>query len=445
MSTPESPNVETPPALGLKKEPSSEYLTPHQSIRSVSRNSQSSVEDDLGQLSDSSQTLNRSSTASSRTGPTSPSSTSTFLATLKAKAAATDKQALSNQAKDTIRKWSANWASLRQDKDKTDKAGNPAPDEMPDVGPSEPRSRVDSERNRTSYADVRAAVAERKERERLGIPEPVTGSETGITSPVNIPATGKRQSRTVSVSSSNVHVQPPSPSLTAVSTSPTPTSVKRLSGHIEGTPPKISPPAVSRSSTMASSHTDPFSNDVDRDEPPAPIQSQPQQAKTMMIPRIHASHKGDVMSMGHVASSPAPSNVPTIAPAIQSVYRLWKSPTASAQQIETPEPQDTDVQPLILNVDNTPRSSSAARPTPPPLPPRSNSTQMNVTVASPVDGDAVPSSPASEALKSIRQIDVMKRTQDDARSNNSADGPPVQPNLVNKPPLPPRKSTTSLA
>jgi hypothetical protein len=199
---------------------------------------------------------------------------------------------------------------------------------------------------------------------------------------------------------------------------------------------------------MGTSHTnDAFSGDVDRDEPPAlaPIQSQPQQAKSMMVPRIHASHKDDVMSMGFVAPSPAPSSEPKIAPAMQSVYRLWKSPTASAQQAQAPESHDTDVQPLSLNAESMPQLQPSARPTPPPLPPRSNSMQILATVASTVDRDAAPSSPASEALKSIREIDVMKRTQDDVKSSSVVEGSLAQPSLVNKPPLPPRKSVTPLA
>ncbi|KAF7969850.1 hypothetical protein HWV62_25850 [Athelia sp. TMB] len=448
-STPESPSKEVPPIL--KKEPSSDHLHPDRAPRSSSRHSQSSIEDDIGHLSDSSQTLNRTLSNSSRGGATSPSSTSSFLAALKSKAAATDKEAISNQAKETIRKWSANWASLRQSKGTT----NP-PDEMPDVGPSEPRARVDSGSQRASYAEVRAAVSERKERERLGHPEP--GSISSI--PVSIPG-GKPKSRTVSVSSSNVHVQPPSPSLSAVSSSPTPPSAanKRHSGHIEGTPPKISAPTISRSTTTANSHShdpfsadpfsaDPFSADTDGDErtsaPAAPIQSQPQQAKTMMVPRIHASHKDDVKSMGFVAPSPPPNTETKISPAIQSVYRLWKSPTSSAQQSQDSVDKNADVQPLSLNGEGMPKLPPPVRPAPPPLPPRSNSTQIPATTTS-VDPSLPPSSPASEALKSIRQMDGIKRTQDDGKSvqSSSPDLLPTQVPPVNKPPLPPRKLTSN--
>lgn len=445
-STPESPTVEHPPST--QKEPSPDHLSPNRPLRSSSRHSQSSVDDDPSLLSDSSQSLHRVPSTSSRAGPTSPSGTSSFLAALKSRAAAADKQALSNQAKETIRKWGVAWGGMRRDGG----GSNSIPDDVPDVGPSEPRIRVDSgdsQRNRASYAEVRAAVAERKEREKLG--------HVDSSAPVTIPGGGKPKLRSASVSAANVLVQPPSPSLSAVSTSPPPPSLntRRHSGHIEvGTPPKISPPSISRSPTMTSSHSnDPFSADASMDQrsaaPPSPIHTQPSYAKTMMIPGIHESHRGQVMSMGFVAPSPPPSSEPKMAPAIQSVYRLWKSPGSSAQSQHGSDSQDSadrnkDVLPLSLNPETSPQP--LARPTPPPLPPR---TQVPVTSPPSIsDRDASTISPASEALNSIRQMDAIKRSHEDLKlakglTPSDEDIAQITPTVPNKPPLPPRRTPTS--
>jgi hypothetical protein len=468
-STPESPHVEAPPTEEMDE--SSNHLSPNRRPRSSSRHSQSrsisSVEDESSNIFDKPETLLRTPSSSSRTQmSTSPTS---FLSSLKSRAA--DKQALSNQAKEAMRKWGVNWGGLRRDGG----GSNTTHDDTPDVGPSESRNRIDnnnSQRNKGSYADVRAAVAERKEREKNN---QVDSSAASL--PVAIPEGGRIKVRSVSVSSGmspgTVQVHPPSPSFSAVSTPPSPHALStQSSGSPEGgTPPKVSATSMSRSTTGSQSN-DPFSKDRDALEGdsrpaalPLPIHTQPSHAKTMIIPGIHASHRGEVMSMGFVAPSPPPSAENKIkAPAIQSVYRLWKSPTLSGQQQQeldtelsqqltsSPE-QNRDVVPLSLNPESS--SHPPARPIPPPLPPRSNTsgTTRARPETPPTVERAQPASPASEALKSIA-------TKDENKRNGSRDGAEPIASLSNssshddiagkssavsetKPPLPPRRLSTS--
>jgi hypothetical protein len=478
-STPESPHVEEPP----KEEPNevSDHLSPNRRPRSSSRHSQSrstsSAEDDSSNIFDKPETLLRTP-PSSRTTHTSPTPPASFLSTLKSKAAAADKQALSNQAKEAMRKWGVNWGGLRRDGGSG--GGNTTHDDISDVGPSESRNRTDSnsQKNRGSYADVRAAVAERKEREKNGQVDSITTSL-----PVAIPEGGRIKVRSVSTSSGvspgTVQVHPPSPSFSAVSTPPSPSGLPaQNSGSPEGgTLPKVAATSLSRSTTGSQS-TDPFSNDRDALEGadtrpaslPPPIHTQPSHAKTMTIPGIHASHRGEVMSMGFVAPSPPPSAENKMkAPAIQSVYRLWKSPTLSGQQQQEPdtEPlsqqptdspeQNRDVVPLSLNPESS--SQLPPRPIPPPLPPRSNSSAMPRTrpeTPPPTAERARPVSPASEALEALKSI----ATKDENKRNGSRDGTEPTVSLSHssshddvagkslavsdtKPPLPPRRISTS--
>lgn len=91
------------------------------------------------------------------------SNASAFLSTLKSKAA--DKQALSNSAKETMRKWGVNWGGLRKE--------SSGGDELPDHGSTRSEG-SQGQKSRASYAEVRAAVAERKERERVTLDEETT-------------------------------------------------------------------------------------------------------------------------------------------------------------------------------------------------------------------------------------------------------------------------------
>lgn len=465
-STPNSPET----LRAEKPGESQEHLTPDRlpmlpPRRSPSPSSVSSVEEDVQ-----GQTLSRTASAtSSRTKHTSPNSASTFLTTLRTRAAATDKQALQNQAKEAMRKWGVNWGGLRRDGNGG--SGTSVSDDVPDAGPSEARIRVDSNNSskRSSYAEVRAAVAERKGQNRNSANE---GNEPSV--PVAIPEGGRIKVRSVSASPGGVQVHPPSPSFSAVSISPPAQLPRQVSNSPEsGSMSKgiAAAPAMSRSSNNSHSN-DLFLNDRDIPEgedkrtAPAPVRTQPPMAKSMTIPGIHASHRGEVMSMGYVAPPPPPpasTDNKLKAPAIQSVYRLWKSPTLSGRSLEetnsqtqTPDAQEhnTDVVPLTLSHEESPQSLPV-KPQPPPLPPRPqtpNTTQYRTDT---------PQSPASEALKYIASRDGRRNSQnltdtittstltpvsthDDVVENLSPlPSTPVPAAPPTKPPLPPRRISTS--
>ncbi|KAH7886171.1 hypothetical protein F5I97DRAFT_1928045 [Phlebopus sp. FC_14] len=354
------------------------------------------------------------------------STTSSLFSTLKSKAA--DKQALSNSAKEAIRKWGANWGGLKKDSHE-----NATQDEVPDAGPSAHRTRAESTHTRASYADVRAAVGERKERGKL--------EEASAPMPIQ----GKARSH----SSSSGRMASPS------GNSGSPASSSSIQ---EGTSVKATGTPLSRSLGENTS-SDPFkgrdfANDTDEYSAPSLIHTQPSQARTMTIPGIHASHRGEIMSMGNVAAaSPLPESKPK-GPTIQSVYRLWKSPILSGQQ-HTPEPhsdgteRNHDITPLSLSpeIDSPP-----PRLVPPPLPPRTiPSVAVRHTAEASDDRLAeLATSPASQALKSIASRDENKRASLDlsALANGTDITQHVQQPRVpaasdDRPPLPPRRIQAS--
>lgn len=458
-NNPETPRVEKP------REESQEHLTPNRPPalpprRSPSPSSASSAEEENTQ----GQTLFRTPSGSARTKQTSPNSTSTFLTNLRTRAAATDKQAIQNQAKEAMRKWGVNWGGLRRDGNGG--SGNSVSDDMPDAGPSEARIRVDSNSSskRGSYADVRAAVAERKGQNRHSAIE-----GNGPSAPVAIPEGGRIKVRSVSASSGSVQIHPPSPSFSAVSASPPTQLSRQVSSSVEsGSIPKAAAAAPVMSRSTNSSHSnDPFLNDRDVPEgeakrtTSAPVRTQPSMAKTMTIPGIHASHRGEVMSMGYVAPPPPPpasTDNKIKAPAIQSVYRLWKSPTMPERsldetdsQTQPPDAQEynTDVVPLTLSPEESSPQTLPPKPQPPPLPPRSHTSS---TAQSSPD---TPQSPASEALKYIASRDERRHSQNltdtvttststhDDVVENSSPPPSVPTTTPTKPPLPPRRISTT--
>lgn len=352
-------------------------------------------------------TPRKRSDASQTTRPASPPS---FFSTLKSRAA--DKQALQNTAKEAMRKWGVNWGGLKKD---TNNAGSSG-DESVDTGATSShlqpeRSPNQAHKSRASYAEVRAAVAERKERERNGDAleltrsiSPSSSSDKPTTNPLALLPNGSIHSDS-SVNPSVV------------------TSTSHLSPGLSA---KKSLPSISRVST----DMDAQRLVAQEEAVPAPIHVQPQ-AKTMTIPGIHVSHRGELQSMGYVApqlpvaSSESKSKNPTM----QSMYRLWKSPSLSGQEVDTQEQlsqpleqtgdttQDKDVTPLALPPILS-ASPQSVRPTPPPLPPRSTPTRSAANKAS-TSLDQSPASPATEALKII----VCK---DDARGQASLDQPPPE-------------------
>ena len=237
-----------------------------------------------------------------------PASPPSFFATLKSKAAAADKQALGNTAKEAMRKWGVNWAGFKKD---ADEAGG-APASPPGKGLLGAEGTLLG-RARTSYAEVRAAVAERKERERP-------------TEEVQPPVPRARVASTSLLPDASVY-----------SDAPGPAGVVSAAGRLAA--PRKATTSVSRVSTDGDAQQE------------ATIQVQPV-AKTMSIPGIHASHRGDVQSMGHVAAEPPPPD-PTPA-----VYRLWKTPSGGTAEA----PTTTDSAP----------TTTVVKPTPPPLPPRTH-------------------------------------------------------------------------
>ncbi|KAK0208975.1 hypothetical protein DFS33DRAFT_490186 [Desarmillaria ectypa] len=302
-----------------------------------------------------------SSPEPTRVPPASPSATSSFLSTLKSKAG--DKQALSNSAKEAMRKWGVNWGGLRKG---TTRSG----DEMPDHGLVDSQERVAStsslsHKARTSYAEVRAAVAER-----------LRGAEESR--PSSAPDT---LSRTRTVSSS-------------------------MLANTQSSPRRDHEPDISDSILSPD------------DAPENPIHVQPQ-AKTMSIPGIHASHKGNVMSMGYV--------VPPVSPAPESknpVLRLWRSPvlsgsTDSAIAMSLPE-GNKSIESLEPPLNNVPIPC----PPPPALPPRPSVTRP------PVQHTRVASDPstqsASDSLKSIVDKEE-KRTGRSSISDQTSPPPPPPP------------------
>ncbi|KAL0577273.1 hypothetical protein V5O48_004701 [Marasmius crinis-equi] len=379
--------------------------------------------------------------------PNTPTSPSSFLTALKNKTA--DKQALSNSAKEAMKKWGVNWGNLRKDSSSTSSSGQNNEDlaDHDSVSSGLSRTRTTSsvgsgssnsniaQKARASYAEVRAAVAERRGRQQAsGSPDPASDNDHLSTS------TARTSSRT--------------------STSPSPEPATRNNTDSElAPPPELYATPVRKTSSASSTHGYMDTPDVERDRPnpqavpmsrqptrssqhsgmgigSPPVYSVQPQAKTMSIPGIHASHKGEVMSMGYVAppqhppanSSDGASSSPETkskvltslggSAGIQSVYRLFsKNQGQGSQNAQTAEGEgeprqaqaqtgDSDEQgqdeasPERLLATATPANSdpgpAPATPlrkrTPPPIPPRARI--LSVPGAAPPSISPVSRSPA---------------------------------------------------
>ncbi|KAJ7129495.1 hypothetical protein C8R44DRAFT_872757 [Mycena epipterygia] len=382
-----TPNASDPtPPESSEGSDDSHLQPPSQSSSMWGHGKSNSVEEYLKPSSEPSTSLRN---GSSPTG-------SSFLSTLKSR----DKQAISNTAKETMRKWGVSWSGLMKDS-----GGNSAGDEMPDHGSFVSRLRADTHNNmpqkaRASYAEVRAAVAERRGKERGSDSSPGRTS-----SPIPIPEAKRERAVTLQ------------PGQSSQNGNDSPSAMARAATLEVGSSsaPKRTSPSISRSNTELQPSETPST--------PSPIHVQPQ-AKMMTIPGIHASHRGEVMSMGFVApeqATPSPeSRVKN--PAIQSVYRLWKSPASAETSDAAPEAssssssspsssrtQTTDEGSKLPAFSFPGSGSPPARPTPPPLPPRSARTTSVSHVSRPELGlprlseSAQPS--ASEALQSIANKD----------------------------------------
>jgi hypothetical protein len=388
----------------------------------------------------------QSVSTSSKNLPASP--TAKFFQTLKTR----DKQAISNSAKEAMRKWGVNWGGLKKD---NQTSGDEAADGEMRARQNEPNIH----RPRPSYAEVRAAVEQRRTTNNEGGLFLASGSEPS--EPVDIPYRGK--GRTTSMSSFSGPGSTSGQSvgdMSSASTSPRPDRLTpESSSRPRSTSPSLTALGVRQRTT---SHHSQSGTDapVEEDEQPArPIYTQPPAPKAMTIPGIHASHRGEVMSMGYAPPQPLPSE-PKKAPAIQSVYRLWKNPgaqhaTQSDPQVQsdsTGQEQDTGVS-LAGPTMQTPTPTPPARPVPPPLPPRSNSTHAVQLLSEPPlhPPELTSSPPASAALQSIVSKDRTRREslEKSALPASSTSGRPVPPiptntdsNTTNDsaapPPTPPR-------
>ena len=348
-------------------------LMPHSSRRSSSQHSIKLEQKSSHQEGSSLQARSTPNTPSRNSDTSqigrSPSPPS-FFSTLKSKAA--DKQVISNTAKEAMRKWGVNWTGFIKKETVSDEGlrnGSP-----PRLG--SPLEDNFSHKARASYAEVRAAVAERKERER-----------------------------TAHIDDSSDTLRPSSPSARASSNSTPPNESANSDGPINpstGTSAaRLSAPRLSSKRSMSLKGREMDSQELPDSEESVkspPIHVQPQ-AKTMTIPGIHASHRGEVQSMGYVA--PAAQATPTSPsenvlknPAIQSVYRLWKTPSGSA---------GLESETRVLAGDSLAAvAGPLAKPTAPPLPPRSSSMAIPRSGGD-TSADVVtsPSSSASLALKTI--------------------------------------------
>ncbi|KIJ22139.1 hypothetical protein PAXINDRAFT_124698 [Paxillus involutus ATCC 200175] len=447
-----------PPDVSENEQDKHGYLSPELPLRSSSTHSQArsrssrtySISSSVGGDESSNYLSDSSATSKSPRQSMGTSATSSFLSTLKSKAA--DKQALSNSAKEAMRKWGVNWGGLKKDNN-----GNVPQDDVADVGPSDHHSRPENTQGRQSYADIRVAVAERREREQ-------SEKTDGVSSPIPIPQGSFRdKARSPSMSGGLVT------SYSAGSTSPASSSPKAVQEGGMSTPSKYAIPSLSRSVGDNVSN-DPFKDrdftEVIEDRPAhSLIHTQPSQARTMTIPGIHASHRGEVMSMGNVAPvSPASESKPK-GPTIQSMYRLWKSPILTGQPSQEAQTSSatlsgrsdaTERNHDVTSLSLTPEVSPLPRPVPPPLPPRTIPSAAarhtpEVPDNSSVASSALPTSQSTTSKDETERVSVELSVTASVEEAVVAVDPAVQaldliPTAVppsvqdNRPPLPPRRT-----
>ncbi|KAJ3830291.1 hypothetical protein F5880DRAFT_1516508 [Lentinula raphanica] len=380
LSTPNTDIV--PEKDSMQEAASSSPSTPPAKTRSVSQSSSARENEGTSDDARTRQSGDGSSLSVPAPSSNTPPSPTNFLATLKSRAA--DKQALSNTAKDTMRKWGMKWGGLN--KNLSGSSSSSSQEDMPDhdtagegLGINHSRSRTmssigsgasaGSQKARTSYAAVRAAVAERRERAEHGREQSPSGSLTPSSSSTPIPIPPSRNN------ASQAADFPDHGSLSSNGSSVHPLNGQDSSSYTEKhgaelgrttSIPQSQPITASKSSSTSSTNSSTCADepkpsrsrvhlDVPLDEAApahAPIHVQPQ-AKTMSIPGIHASHKGEVMSMGYVPppaqadnakdkqrnrttsqTSSTLSNLSSLGassmgslsknPKLQSMYRLWK-------------------------------------------------------------------------------------------------------------------------
>ncbi|KAJ3879698.1 hypothetical protein F5051DRAFT_193041 [Lentinula edodes] len=439
-----------------------------------------------------------------------PPSPNNFLTTLKSRAA--DKQALSNTAKETMRKWGMKWGGMN--KPSPGSSSNSSHEDMPDhdtVGESSglthSRSRTmsalggassNSQKTRASYAEVRAAVAERKGRvehsQELSPSRSLTPSATST--PIAIPPNKNLSSQNTefsdnglvsssgsSVSSSSVRGSSSYPNKPILDSDGGASDMHNQIMSVSSSASNSSSTTSTKSSVdeaklSSRSHVNP---DVSIDEVApahAPIHVQPQ-AKTMSIPGIHASHRGEVMSLGYVPpslqedktkdkqrgrttsqGSSTLSNLSSLGassmgslsknPKLQSMYRLWKQAASNNSNSEnhglaedaaassTSLSPETDLpstsngtlsQPDLSVIQAAPvlpasMTSLSKRVPPPPLPPRPSPVTISPSRPPPLPART----PSSAGLASL---------------TNSSSISQQSPNLSSQSLMPPQPSMSS--
>ena len=423
-STPHRADTPLPETPGQEKEDPNFNTnpSPQPSLRSSSRrSSRSSKSEHVKSKSiDSTSDTTPSTPNKDPSNKSTPSSPNSFLSTLKSRAAG-DKQALSNTAKEAMRKWGVNWANLRKDTSNKASSSDGGSDHGSIGSLIGSRLLSDSHgsaahKTRASYAEVRAAVEERKGRDQntrnndgdlSRSPSPVPALEGSAIEPGE--EVGGKPSVTVPQTSASLST--PEPIVVSYSSASS-------SGHL----------SVGETSSVSRKSSPTSLVPAELDVPDIPESAHPPihvvqpRAKTMTIPGIHASHRGEIMSMGYNAPLPQTA-APEGKSSIQSVYRLWKSPPPSGQdQLQ----QQQRSQPLMhqseRNADErnkdfalgrgpSPPPPVPPRPVPPPLPPRSIPTAVSTPPVGPsAKSEAAVSSPsASQALKSIATKDERKR------------------------------------
>ncbi|CUA76283.1 putative PH domain-containing protein YPR091C [Saccharomyces cerevisiae S288c] [Rhizoctonia solani] len=386
------------------------------------------------------------------------SGANSFLSAWKSRTA--DKQALNNAAKEAMKKWSVGWNNLKR-------------------GVEEERDRRRS-LNNAGGANTSGST----QGDTSGIEDEGSGSDAGMGgvgsakksagkktyAELRAEVMSRREGGTTS--DSNSTSSSPKPRPTSLSVAP---SAPRTTTEVQIGSPNLfdsAKPAV---------------------EPPKPIGVQPGRAATMMIPGIHASHQGDVMSLGSVSTTTESPNKDkahdksterertlsqTGRPSsIQNVYRLFgqrtistgsgdamgltgsneilKQPkaTASSASIDTISVTPVDDEPPTEPVfsPSTPRFGAPALPL--PLPPRPVPNILPPTPRSPPPAlpprkASVTMSAASEALKRLAADDAARNsrphspnvtgtlTEDENPSGASTPNGPQR--AGSPPPLPPR-------
>lgn len=416
---------------------------PTPSRRSVSQYSIEVPQSILDHEIDKSSIPRKNSDASASGQPSSPPS---FFNSLKARTA--DKQAIKETAKEAIRKWGVNWGGFRKDISASG-AGQGDDSSETDAKRStlegDGGGKTATHKSRTSYAEVRAAVAERKGREKTPQrldqgPEPSNESSLETT-----------RSRT--------HATPVSPD--AVSTSPETSGTAALA--------RLPSPSITEKSSFSRLNTE---QDVKHQDglseehtKPTPIHVQPV-AKTMSIPGIHVSHRGEVQSLGYVApqTQPLASSGPMSEamlknPAIQSVYRFLKPNgdrkedsselLAHNQSHHSYSRPSSSVSPNDDQTDHTEglippavTSQPKPKPIPPPLPPRSTSAAQHEPCPLPSGSDSTENDGRIQIVDHNSTSDLTSRgfVQHETRTEDPEFFKAVEPGNGTPPPLPPRRT-----